>query len=451
MAGPVEPRAERLDSWKAIAEYLRRDVTTVRRWEKTHGMPVYSLPGGRRRSVYAFTTELDHWLSAAGGSAAHAEAAAADGGPPHVPLSESQGQPRRGWFFAALTLAVLAAAVAGLIAVKTWRSVRADEIRVAVTRAGVTARDAAGVQLWQYPFSSDPMTAIAEIGRPSLVVAGSRPAVLVSTSHTYRASDNSGGSGALMEFSLGGILRRTFSFDDTYHFAGTPYGAPWAITAFAVEDSHLERRVAVAAHHYTWDPSIVTILDSEWHRRGTFVHAGWIEALEWFGPNRLVIGGYSEARQGGMVALLDTDRFGGQGPEPPGSRHYCADCPDGAPVRMVVMPRTEVNQAGNGRFNRALLERVNGRLLARTIELETPAGHADVIYEFSAELDLIRAEFSERYWDAHRMLESQRKLDHAAAECPDRHAPRAVLVWGPGTGWRSLVVPSGPVFRPDAP
>jgi hypothetical protein len=31
---------DRLDSWKAIAAYLKRDVTTVQRWEKGEGLPV---------------------------------------------------------------------------------------------------------------------------------------------------------------------------------------------------------------------------------------------------------------------------------------------------------------------------------------------------------------------------------------------------------------------------
>jgi hypothetical protein len=31
---------DRLDSWKEIATYMRRDVTTVQRWEKREAMPV---------------------------------------------------------------------------------------------------------------------------------------------------------------------------------------------------------------------------------------------------------------------------------------------------------------------------------------------------------------------------------------------------------------------------
>jgi hypothetical protein len=33
------PLEDRLDSWKEIAAYLKRDVTTVQRWEKREGMP----------------------------------------------------------------------------------------------------------------------------------------------------------------------------------------------------------------------------------------------------------------------------------------------------------------------------------------------------------------------------------------------------------------------------
>ena len=52
---------ERLDSWKAIAAYLHRDITTVQRWEKREGMPVHRHLHDRMGSVYAFSAELDTW------------------------------------------------------------------------------------------------------------------------------------------------------------------------------------------------------------------------------------------------------------------------------------------------------------------------------------------------------------------------------------------------------
>jgi Tol biopolymer transport system component len=56
------PEAEdRLDSWKEIAGYLKRDVTTAQRWEKREGMPVHRHLHDKLGSVWALRSELDAW------------------------------------------------------------------------------------------------------------------------------------------------------------------------------------------------------------------------------------------------------------------------------------------------------------------------------------------------------------------------------------------------------
>jgi len=60
---PMEKQPEkRLDSWKEIASYLNRDVTTVQRWEKREGMPIHRHIHDKRGSVYAIPEELDSWI-----------------------------------------------------------------------------------------------------------------------------------------------------------------------------------------------------------------------------------------------------------------------------------------------------------------------------------------------------------------------------------------------------
>jgi TolB-like protein/Flp pilus assembly protein TadD len=58
---PEKASDARLDSWKEIAAYLKRDVTTVQRWEKREGMPVHRHLHDKRGSVYALASELDAW------------------------------------------------------------------------------------------------------------------------------------------------------------------------------------------------------------------------------------------------------------------------------------------------------------------------------------------------------------------------------------------------------
>jgi Tol biopolymer transport system component len=57
----TNPPEDRLDSWKEIAAYFKRDVTTVQRWEKREEMPVHRHVHDKLGSVYAFRAELNAW------------------------------------------------------------------------------------------------------------------------------------------------------------------------------------------------------------------------------------------------------------------------------------------------------------------------------------------------------------------------------------------------------
>jgi Tol biopolymer transport system component len=54
-------QGDRLDSWKKIASYLKRDVSTVQRWERREAMPVHRHLHDKQGSVFAFRSELDAW------------------------------------------------------------------------------------------------------------------------------------------------------------------------------------------------------------------------------------------------------------------------------------------------------------------------------------------------------------------------------------------------------
>ena len=61
---PAEPLGRaRLESWKEIAAYFRRDVSTVQRWEKREGLPVHRHLHDKLGTVYADASELEAWWS----------------------------------------------------------------------------------------------------------------------------------------------------------------------------------------------------------------------------------------------------------------------------------------------------------------------------------------------------------------------------------------------------
>ena len=129
---PAQP-ADRLESWKDIAAYLRRDVSTVQRWEKREGMPVHRHLHDKQGSVYAFRSELDGWWRGRANRLTGNETEqAAPAGPDELVVRTNS---RRSWRSVALVgLGVLAVAVAaGLI--------RHFEFPAAGARANTEAAD----------------------------------------------------------------------------------------------------------------------------------------------------------------------------------------------------------------------------------------------------------------------------------------------------------------------
>src|SRR5688572_7534975 len=61
---PLEPwepsKGDRLGSWKEIAAYLKRDASTVRRWEE-EGLPIRRHVHKKKATVYASKAEIDVW------------------------------------------------------------------------------------------------------------------------------------------------------------------------------------------------------------------------------------------------------------------------------------------------------------------------------------------------------------------------------------------------------
>ena len=54
---------DRLDSWKAIAKYIKRDTKTCLHWARELGFPVRRVDGQSNRSrVFAYKTEIDAWF-----------------------------------------------------------------------------------------------------------------------------------------------------------------------------------------------------------------------------------------------------------------------------------------------------------------------------------------------------------------------------------------------------
>lgn len=423
--------SRRLDSWKEIAEYLRRDVRTATRWE-SQGLPLHRVPGGKGRSVFAFTHEIDAWLAGRSAEPA-AEGLPTDAANPSFRLLILTG------VFVAALIGVGAVVMSSGAA----RSHVPAELEVEATSSRISVTDASGVSRVLHRFDPGAVLTLGVPVRTEDLDADGMPEVLATVSYY----DNQDGlpirSGEFIDLAASGRVRWKFAFDDVMTFAGRDVSGPWALTDWQVGPAGPQRRVALAAHEATWWASIVAVLDHTGKRLGAFVNPGWIESLIWPTTDRLVIAGFNNMRDEAAFAVLDASRIGGQAPGTDGTAFACLTCPKAPPLFYATFSRSEVNRATVSRFNRARVAMAGDQILVTTVEVDREnGGDASAIYEFDRDLRFVRARYSDTYWDEHRRLEGEGRLTHSRDLCPDRDGPAAIHLWDAARGWvRTL--PSG--------
>jgi TolB-like protein/Flp pilus assembly protein TadD len=120
----VPSRGPRLNSWKEIARYLKRDSRTVQLWEKKEGLPVHRHTHASRSTVHAFTDEIDAWQkSRRAGAEAGAEKEESAPLPATTALTAASLTPaRRNRISVLAACALLGVALVAVMVVYTWRA-----------------------------------------------------------------------------------------------------------------------------------------------------------------------------------------------------------------------------------------------------------------------------------------------------------------------------------------
>jgi Tol biopolymer transport system component len=250
----VKPPVDRLDSWKEIAAYLHRDVTTVQRWEKREGMPVHRHLHDRMGSVYAFQAELDAWTRSRNPPAAPENANGAPPGPAPEPAPVKSRLIRGRFFWPMATAAVLVIATI-LWLQRTdyfWRSPIADARFQTITdfdgvaQAAALSRDGQFVafladhdgqmdvwvtQVGSGQFHNLTRGSVPELVNPSVRTLGFSPDGSFVTFWVRRKNSSSGGDIGIWEVpTLGGeprpYLEDVAEFDWSHDGAQLTYHTP---------------------------------------------------------------------------------------------------------------------------------------------------------------------------------------------------------------------------------
>ncbi len=464
----LRPVSDRLDSWKEIAAYLKRDVRTVQRWEEHEGLPVHRHLHRTLGSIYAYKSELDAWwhnhssairmdsdaapLAACGApSATHRTHTVAVGeftpatisepfqqDPSRMPLSLPQWIRRN----IPIPLWILFLfLIGGLVCTLLWGpgryAYRPPVSSVYLSGNQLVALNSAGTRVWSHTYSHPPVASYLYPPTSSGTCHDEEADALVSVAWKEGESDE------LDCFSDTGSLMWSYRLNETLTFGTQTFNPPWRAQDSEIFRVNGHARIAVAMHHDVWWPSMVVLLDSQGRCVGTFVNSGWIyslKALRVPSGMLLLIGGTSNSGDGAMFAVLDPAKLAGSSPERAGTIYECKSCGSGRPLKYFIFPRSEVNVVVGVELSFTYLYQSNGMILCRTQEARGSGNYdsAEGIVTFSPGIELMRAAYSDRYWEAHRQLEALAAIHHTRRECPDRFGPRRILSWDPQNGWKEI-------------
>jgi hypothetical protein len=319
---------------------------------------------------------------------------------------------------------------------------RNDDLAVEIRYVGRTieaiGRD--GSVAWVHRFDAD---VAAPRGRSAAFIDldGDHENEVVVPVRTNAQGTQVGISESLYCFSRNGVLKWKYAPDYTLSYGGERYTSPWEISDYTVSHGAAPRRLWVSYAHHTWWPGFVVEIDASGSGRLVYAQAGRVMSVSHWptaSGGFLAIGGSINELRGATIALLPDSGAVASYPlrdgQPP-----CADCPGGAPRRLLLVPGSELVHANHERFPSVTSLRPVGSALKVLIG---EGGGASVLM-LNDDFSVQSLQFSDRYWAAHERFEREGRVDHAAAQCPELHRPRPLGAWTPEGGWSWQQVPPG--------
>lgn len=392
---------EILSGWQEIADYLKRSVRTVQRYQKS-GLPVHRLPGSRKGSVFGNKKTMREWLASSG-----------DGKQAPAPPANTSGEPEH----AVLTGNVL------------------------------TALDALGRPIWTHRFDA-PLRQLneAELGWRIHVVdlhgQGHR-GVLAACS--YRADGARGlpSREELFYFSQDGSLEWTLpARPDLLDFNGQPFEDAWRFSHLMVVPAGSRQTIWVGLAHLTRWAGCVLRVNPQGSANVQFANAGHVECfcrVNSGDGNLIVVSGENNAYDCSFVASFGMDDPPSRSPVGGPPRYRFANTPMGDPRTYILFPRTELDVAQAAPYGHARHVRHYGDAII--VEVEAGRDGSYLLYEFSDRLQPKVVAVCGSHEHFHHRLEQEGSIDHPLQLCPELARPLTLRRWEPNAGWHDQEIP----------
>ncbi len=405
-SGPAPAHYKRLNGWKEIAGYIGKSVRTAQRWEHELGLPVRRLGTGVAEIVFAFEHEIDDWQITHAGNH-HLESDDEPASEPKAPPSKT----RRRVIQAGIAILVILYA-AFLVRVHFPRK-KPSGFRVEGNT--LIVQNTMGREIWRHSWqmglNADVYRNVSNRhpwfgdlfgdGKTEMLFVAYPAAVDTSAVLYCFAQDGK----ELWHFVPGRVVRTASErFDPIY-----------GIVQFAVADTPHGKRIIIAAQHYLYYPSQLTVLNPGGELVGEYWHSGHFDNILAIDSGRngnitvYATGVNNEYRRATMVAL-SLDNFHGTSRQTDPA-YQILDMPTAAENQRVYFARSVLNKATEP-YNVARITIFRNGYLTVAVD-ETPGmtnSGAYLMYDVGLDGKLLSISPADHYFAIHKQLEIQGKL-----------------------------------------
>ncbi len=373
-------------SWKEIADYLKCDLRTCRRWEKL-GLPVYRLTSTSKARVFAYRDEIDEWI----------KKRIAEKKSQKTPLASERWRARN------IYLAFLAVLIIGLAYLSLsviFSSGSPADFRIEGNT--ILILDDKGRELWavkaaaanlkseefyraRFQISSKTPEGMLEL--PLFIIrdinGDKNPEVLF----TIKTEDEQN-EGELFCFNQRGKELWRFQAGRELRFGERIFSPDYRIRGFDVNDLDSDGNLEVVVFSVHWPqwPTQLAVLDDQGRPLGEFWNSGHLHSLVFVdldkdGQKEIIAGGLNNEYGKGCLVVFDSACVRGSSPQLD-SEYSCPDLGPGSEKFYILIPRTDVD------INTYPVDSVIDLRLLKNNRLLVQTGLSRIFYEFDFGLAL---------------------------------------------------------------
>lgn len=365
--GAEENKGRLLSSWKEIADYLKCDVRTCRRWELTRGLPIHRLDGGQKSRIFAYQRELDDWVKGIGRLAAAREADGRETEDPDIASQvPSEARTRRKFLYLAVPIFAAGALLFLFSARPFARRLQPADFRIDGQELVILAKS--GQEMWRFDTGLEGLRDDRAYHRrfqlktypgpqsgpdlPWIIIrdinGDGRPEVLFCT----WTIDERGG-GLLLCFSDRGRELWRFQGGREMRCGSRQYGRHYNTAGFDTLDTDGDGRLEVIViNHQTpnWLAQLA-VLDPDGRLTGEYWNAGHLSDftqadLDGDGAQEILVVGLNNEYGKGCLITFDPGRVSGGSPQSKPD-YTCQGIGPGTETHYLLFPRTDVDLAAN--------------------------------------------------------------------------------------------------------